>query len=240
MNIIQRLIPAKFTSTRPGVKMDPKYITIHETDNENAGANAEAHARLQENGNSRQASWHYQVDDTKIIQSVPDNEHVWAAGDGQGPGNLTSIHIEICVNKGGDFKKAVKNAAELTKYLMKKHSIGLSHVVQHNKWSGKDCPNHLRAGDWGVKWSDFTSQLKDDPKPAAKPAQAASKTFMIRVKVPDLWYYSKPNWKAKVALVHKNEVFTVVDTLTVDGAKMYKLKAGNYITASTKYVEVVK
>ena len=38
-----------------------KYITIHETANTSKGANAETHGRLQANGNSRQASWHYTV-----------------------------------------------------------------------------------------------------------------------------------------------------------------------------------
>ena len=38
-----------------------KYITIHQTGNTSKGADAGAHARLQANGNSRQASWHYTV-----------------------------------------------------------------------------------------------------------------------------------------------------------------------------------
>lgn len=241
MKIIQRLIPSKYTDTRPGGKMDPHYITIHETDNEAPKANAEAHARLQENHNSRQASWHYQVDEAYVIQSIPDDEHAWAAGDGQGPGNMTSIHIEICVNKDGDFKKAVKNAAELTKHLMDKHNIPQSKVVQHNHWSGKNCPRHLRSGDKGVDWHDFLVLLKDAPKPVAKaPAKKETGTFLVKVKAKDLWYYDKPDWDARHDLVHKGDVFTVVDTLKVDGYKMYKLKSGTYITASTKYVEVVK
>ena len=78
MNIIQRFIPASNTDTRPGIKMVPKYITIHETDNPNPGADAEAHARLQERGNDRSASWHLQIDDHEAIQSIPFNEVAWA------------------------------------------------------------------------------------------------------------------------------------------------------------------
>ncbi|WML41246.1 N-acetylmuramoyl-L-alanine amidase [Neobacillus sp. OS1-2] len=108
MNIIQRFIPASNKETRPGIKMIPKYITIHETDNPGAGADASAHARLQERGNDRTASWHLQIDDHEAIQSIPFNEIAWAAGDGRnGPGNQTSIHIEICVNADGNFQKAV-------------------------------------------------------------------------------------------------------------------------------------
>ncbi|MFC7394410.1 N-acetylmuramoyl-L-alanine amidase [Scopulibacillus cellulosilyticus] len=64
-------------------------------------------------------------------------------------------------------------------------------------------------------------------------------TFLIRVKADSLWYYNKPDWNAKAGVVHKDEVFTVVDTLTVSGSKMYKLKSGNYITANPDYVEKV-
>ena len=57
--INQKLFQYPILFTRPGIKMNPEYITIHETDNTAKGANDEAHARLQYNGNSRQASWHF-------------------------------------------------------------------------------------------------------------------------------------------------------------------------------------
>lgn len=140
--------------------MTPKFITIHETDNPGFGANAEAHARLQENGNSRQASWHYQVDEQYAIQSIPDNEVAWHGGDGQGQGNMASIAIEICVNKDGNYKKAVQNAAELTRSLMAKWNIPLDRVVQHNHWSGKNCPSVMRSGKV-VTWNDFKAMVKE-------------------------------------------------------------------------------
>jgi N-acetylmuramoyl-L-alanine amidase CwlA len=165
MNIIQRLIPASNKETRPGYKLTPTYLTIHETDNEGFKANAEAHARLQESGNSRQASWHLSVDDQYCYQSIPFNEVAWAAGDGaNGPGNRKSIHLEICVNKDGDFKKAVANAAEVAKRVMAQFEIPVENVVQHNHWSGKNCPRHLRSGDKGVNWDQFVSSLKEEPQ----------------------------------------------------------------------------
>lgn len=164
MIITQRFIPVSNKETRSGIKMTPTYITIHETDNTGFKANAEAHARLQESGNSRQASWHLQVDDTQAIQSIPLDEVAWAAGDGpNGPGNLTSIHLEICVNSDGDFKKAVNNSAEVTKQLMKQFNISIDHVVQHNHWSGKNCPNIIRSGKAGITWDDFINLLKEHP-----------------------------------------------------------------------------
>lgn len=162
MEIIQRFIPASNKKTRPGIKMIPKYITIHETDNPSPGADASAHARLQERGNDRTASWHLQVDDRQAIQSIPFNEVAWAAGDGQrGPGNTTSIQIEICVNNGGNFKMAVENTAKITRKLMGTYNIPITNVVQHNHWSGKDCPRYLRSSEKEIGWNDFINMVKN-------------------------------------------------------------------------------
>src|SRR5690625_4782874 len=138
--------------TYPGTNLK-KYIVIHETANTRKGANANAHARLQASGNSRQASWHYQVDDKEIVQSFDDNKQCWHAGNRYY--NQNSIGIEICVNSDGDFKKAVDNAAKLVRYLMKKYNIPESRVIQHNAASGKNCPANLRSGKKGITWTDF-------------------------------------------------------------------------------------
>jgi hypothetical protein len=160
MNIIQRLIPASNTFTRPGNKIVPTFITIHETDNTAFKANAFAHARLQENGNNRQASWHLTVDDTYCYQSIPFDEEAYHAGTGaRGQGNINSIAIEICVNSDGDYKKAVANAAEVTRQLMAQFKITVDHVVQHNHWSGKNCPSIMRSGKTGITWASFIQSL---------------------------------------------------------------------------------
>src|SRR5690606_40072467 len=70
MNIVQRLIPAG-RANRPGRKITPTYITVHETDNTDAGADAERHAKyLAENPATakKPVSWHFTVDDKKIVQ----------------------------------------------------------------------------------------------------------------------------------------------------------------------------
>jgi len=164
-----------------------KYIVIHETANTKKGANAQAHANLQSNGNSRQASWHYQVDDEQVIQSFSDNTKCWHAGNKRY--NEQSIGIEICVNSDGDFKKAVDNAIELTKLLMSKHNIPVANVIQHNKASGKDCPRYLRSGDKGITWSQFVDALggkvvkptntTSKPKKAVKPKETTNKASRL-------------------------------------------------------------
>ena len=139
---------------RPGRDTNPdSWITIHETGNTAAGADAAAHGNYLDSdaGEKDMVSWHYTVDDHAIVQHLPDYETAYHAGDGAaGPGNATSIGIEICVNAGGDFAKAKANAAALVRLLMAEHGIPIDHVVQHNHWSGKDCPYNIRhtAGAW--------------------------------------------------------------------------------------------
>ena len=153
-NLVPSNIAKKVTYSGTNSK---KHIVIHETANTSKGANADAHARLQANGNSRQASWHYQVDDKEIVQSFSDNAQCWHAGNVFY--NKNSIGIEICVNSDGNYKKAVKNAAELTKSLMSKYKIPKANVIQHKNASGKDCPRYLRNGSKGINWNDFKRML---------------------------------------------------------------------------------
>lgn len=150
--------PLNRTSGRGNTR---KYITIHETANRGRGADANAHARLQAAGNSRQASWHYQVDDKVIIQSYDDDVRCWHAGT---TANNQSIAIEICVNSDGNYQKALDNAAALVAHLRKKHGIPWNRVVSHNFWTGKNCPTIMlsRKGQWD-KFIKAT-----DPKGATK------------------------------------------------------------------------
>ena len=151
---IQEHIISGGRKNRPGRDTNPDtYITIHETGNAAKGADAAAHGAYLDSaaGEDDLVSWHYTVDDHAIVQHLPDYETAYHAGDGKaGPGNTTSIGIEICVNAGGDFEAAKANAAALVRLLMEEHGIPLDNVVQHNRWNGKDCPKTIRAtaGAW--------------------------------------------------------------------------------------------
>lgn len=153
-------------------------ITIHETANTAAGATAAAHANLQSNGGARNASWHYTVDDKEAVQSFEQTVQCWHAGDGRGNGNLNSVAIEICVNDGGDFVKAVHNAAELVQ------AIGISNIVQHNHWSGKNCPTFLRSGERGITWDDFINLVNGQPTVITPPAPEPGRK---QIAVDGLW-----------------------------------------------------
>ena len=86
------------TNYKNGTNNPAKYITLHMTGNTSPGADAQAHANLQSNGNTRDASWHWQVDDKEAIQSFNHYMKLWHASDGQGSGNNESIGIEGCVS----------------------------------------------------------------------------------------------------------------------------------------------
>lgn len=172
VTIKKQIVPESNVRTRTFGRLNKKwYITIHETGNASRGAGAQSHANLQSNTNPRAASWHWQVDEKVAIQSYDHSVSCWAGGDGRGNGNMNSIHIEICINSDGDYLKTIENAAQLVKHIMKEENIPLANVVQHNKWSGKNCPTLLRAGNRGINWGGFLSKVNGavvsaTPKPS--------------------------------------------------------------------------
>lgn len=244
MVAIKQQLVSRLTVTN-GVGNPCNFITIHETANKNKGAGAQVHANLQTNGYS--ASWHYQVDDKEIIQSYPDDVRCWHAGDGNGPGNQQSIGIEICVNPDSDFKKAVANAAALVKILMARHNIPLTNVVQHNRWSGKNCPTNLRNGSKGINWVGFINLIDSkvvEDKPLAvappktesgpvqsitKPAQStASKTGGIVDWMNANKMDSSYTNRAKLAAQHGIKGYT--GTATQNNTLLNKLKGGAVVS----------
>ena len=185
--IQQHIIPAG-RRNRPGGRNPDVYITIHETGNTDAGADAAAHGAYLSSsaGEAALVSWHYTVDDHAIVQHLPDNETAYHAGDGaDGPGNVASIGIEICVNADGDFAKAKENAAALVRLLMSEYFIPLANVVQHNHWNGKNCPATIRATPGA--WEEFLAlcsegsgqgEPEEPQQPAAdKPADWAAEAW---------------------------------------------------------------
>jgi len=164
--IIEDFIP-RGRRNRPGYKMTPRYITIHDTANPNIGADAKAHARYLKGSTAAAipASWHFTVDDSVIIQHLPLNENGWHAGDGStGTGNRESIGIEICENRDGVRTEAEKNAAWLTAKLLRDFSLGLDRVKQHHYWSGKNCPRVLRSRSKG--WESFLNAVNRQLQPS--------------------------------------------------------------------------
>ena len=199
---IQTHLIAPGADNRPGGSNPCKYITIHETGNAAKGADAAAHGAYLDSdaGERDMVSWHYTVDDHAIVQHLPDYETAYHAGDGKaGPGNTTSIGIEICVNAGGDFEAAKANAAALVRLLMGEHGIPLDNVVQHNRWNGKDCPKTIRAT--AGAWEAFLVLCNGEPVDAELSAAVDKLAAKGLINSPDYWKggdYSAENVQALI------------------------------------------
>lgn len=133
---------------RPARLMAPSHITIHNTSNKSTGADAMAHARFvtqtgfySHKGKKRHVSWHYTVDDQRVVKHLPVNEVGFHAG----PGNAKSIGIEICMHQGIDQDAADNRAARLVAALMHDLGIPKPNVVTHEAWTKKQCPTLLRG-----------------------------------------------------------------------------------------------
>src|SRR3954470_20866494 len=116
VTITKELIPVG-KHNRPGTKITPTSITIHNTDNDEPGAGAKAHSSFVRNtgyyllhGEKHWVSWHFTVDDTFAIQHVPLDEVAYHAGSAA---NGSSIAVEICMNPESNETAANQRAAAL-------------------------------------------------------------------------------------------------------------------------------
>ncbi len=170
INLQQRIIPKGSVGRRIEFPLRPTYITIHST--QNRGGTAKQHASGMLNGAYRGRSkwnrtgyltWHFTVDDREAIQSLPldiQGEHA----DHDGPGNRTSIAIEICeFSEPRRQRAAIERTARLTAWLRKRFRIQVDHVVPHYHWPQhhfhsyqKNCPIILLDnGRPGPKWQEY-------------------------------------------------------------------------------------
>lgn len=158
-------------------KMNPRYITIHSTQNYSSSADAWRHSLALSNGKLKARkskhgnrigylTWHYTVDQYRCVQHLPTNEQGEHA-DFDGPGNNYSLAIEMCENRGNSRKSTLDRTAKLTAWLMYKHNIPLRKVVPHYHWrrkglaiEHKNCPHFLLDnGHPGAKWQAYLGQI---------------------------------------------------------------------------------
>jgi len=166
--LIQRIIPVGQTNQRPGIaRALPGYWVQHETANTNAGADADMHATYMfngcpdANGNPTQTSWHFSVDDHHIIQHIPINEVTWQAADGGGPGNMSGVSCEMCVNSDGNESQARHNTEALCAAICKALGLSIDRVKRHYDFNAADpnrhhCPDHMMSSGY---WPTFVSNV---------------------------------------------------------------------------------
>ena len=175
LNLQQMIVPPGKYGRHIEFRLRPSYITIHSTDNR--GGTALQHARGMARGAFRARTkwnrtgymtWHFTVDDRVAIQSLPLNiqgEHA----DHDGPGNTSSVGIEICEFRDPARQAAaLDRAARLTAYVMRQTGVRLDHVVPHQHWpqrhfhnNQKNCPRILlEHGRPGPRWDAFLKRVR--------------------------------------------------------------------------------
>jgi N-acetylmuramoyl-L-alanine amidase len=160
MTVRQMLVASKNHKIKCPNPLVPEYWTVHNTYND-ASANNEVQYMIL---NQNQVSYHIAIDDKEAVQGIPYDRNAWAAGDGNGPGNRKSLHLEICYSKsGGDrYYKAEENAVQFLAQDLKKRGWGIDRVKKHQDWSGKHCPHRIL--DEG-RWTSFLARVEKAMKP---------------------------------------------------------------------------
>lgn len=162
------------------------YIVIHYTAGVSSKPGSAANTAKYFATTDRDASADFVVDDATMVQYNPDikNRYCWAVGGAKNntkggrlygvAKNTNCISIEICsTNSTGKMQSAnsptysftdaaLKNALELTKYLMAEYGIDADHVIRHYDVNGKLCPGII---GWNAesgsesRWNAFKAQL---------------------------------------------------------------------------------
>lgn len=187
LSIIKKQLTKNYSVDRTIV---PKYIVIHETDNEGRGANAMAHFNYWNNNSNAQSSTHFVVDSENIVQMLELNQRAWHVGDNRGYSDITndnSIGIEICVNSDGNYDTAWYNAVDLVRHLMDVTGLRADRIKMHNHASGKHCPSRMIDNNW---WSCFMNYINDPSK--ATPTSTETPTLDIPRDF-DFYEYLKKN-----------------------------------------------
>lgn len=186
------IVPSRITNVRSNQKRSPSQVTTytqHETANFNRGANADMHKRWLHGGaGGAYVGFNFVVDDKKIIQLTPLDEVTWAAGTPNG--NMSSDHSELCVNSDIDHAKARRNAAALAAGVLKARGITVNAgLVQHNYWTGKNCPALMRASNNAIWNNTFVPMVKEfyggAVPPAPAPAPSPKPSYPAAVRIPE-------------------------------------------------------
>lgn len=205
-----------------------QYITIHNTGTISVPIDttmAEQYARATwPNCNMNDSRVHYYVDGVDCWQLLRDDEVGWHASDGYGPGNETSIAIEIIMNRDHNEqnRKAFERGAMLAAILLNRHGLGIEKLTTHNHWyKSKYCPAHILP-----YWSDFV-ELVEENLIKIKAKKTKFTPYLVRV-TSDTTIYRGPgtNYNKSNSICGKG-VYTIVEESVGEGASTWgKLKSG--------------
>ena len=157
---MQKMILRKGHRLRPGGAYPKTTITIHSTANAKSTALNER-AWLDNPANNRYASWHYCVDESGVVQAIPEREEAWHCGDTGG--NRHSLSIEIC--ESGDRVKTLLNAAKFAAEKLVEYGLTIKDLRRHADWVNKDCPRILIDPVYIYRnygWNWFVKQVEEE------------------------------------------------------------------------------
>ncbi|EAC3774061.1 N-acetylmuramoyl-L-alanine amidase family protein [Listeria monocytogenes] len=166
MSVLQYNYINKNQFSRPGYKLlRVSKIVMHYT--ANPGASADNHRRYFRDLKNRYASAHIFIDDKEAICIIPLNEVAYHANERSckltalqastsyyrgGNANLTSIGIEMCLDKNGNITAATFNrSVDVAAELCKTYDLTASDIIRHYDVTGKNCP-----APWVAKPSELT------------------------------------------------------------------------------------
>lgn len=234
LTISEKIIPdgSRLKPNRPLKNGKVEWITIHNTPdiNEAAGTNdAEQYARATFNGNMNGVSVHYYVDESGCWQILRENEMGYHAADGaNGPGNSTSLAIEIIMDGSGDSsdKGAEDRGALLAAILLRRHGLGIDRLTTHNHWYPKKyCPCYILP-HWGTFKAKVQKYLIDlsaaDQKTA--PKSATNALYYVQVGA----YASVKSANAQAAKAKTLGFPAIVKTAKVLGVTVYRVQIGAF------------
>lgn len=217
-------------------KMTPSFITVHNTANK-ASAHNEA---LYHNSNNNQVSFHIAIDDIEAIEVVPLDRNAWAAGDGQGKGNRSSLHIEICYSTlGGEkYKQSEENAVQLIAKMLKERKWTIERVKKHQDWSGKFCPHRILEEK---RWGSFLQRIED----AMQDKKDYSKNLGYDVKGQGAYRlhttaYSDEKTAEQAAIHFVKDGFMKYAEAIGDLEWGYRVQSGKYTTQKDAEVAAIK
>ena len=248
ISITKKTTTAK-TTYAPGRTIN--YIVIHYTAGVTSKPGSAVNVANYFANSGAEASADFIVDDSTIVQYNSDikNRYCWSVGGGRlstkggrlygKATNRNTINIEVCSsNSAGRITSAndqyfyftdaaVKNAVELTKYLMKQYGIPVSNVIRHYDVTGKLCPG---VRGWNAdsgseqKWQEFKAALTASSGTSSGTSRAVNYT----VKVPyALSIFAQPGTDQKVTGKCPPGIYTIVAESSGKGAKLFgKLKSG--------------
>jgi len=209
VQVSQKIIPdgSKYKPNRALKNGKPEWITIHNTPDikEATGTNdAEQYARATHNGNMSGVSVHFYIDETGCWQILRENEMGYHAADGaNGPGNTTSLAIEIIMDGSGDSsdKGAEDRGAKLAAGLLHKYGLGIDRLTTHNHWYPKKyCPAYILP-----HWSAFVAKVNDSLKALNEADKKTQKIYRVQIGA-----FSKRENAEALAAEAKKKGFTAV------------------------------